>query len=744
TDSVSKGFLSKVIKDDNPTANTALLQAAAAGKITYTEGMTYNEFYIANKYSPEDLTLAPYSITDSNGVAVVNDSRQGQVTTTGLKHDVVNITTDPWRLATNTMYSRLTVGSLNNVDGSTGLQQFGYYGTGTYFPNMIGYGESNTVNDFMLTKDNNFVIPTRYNTKRNDVWLTMRSSHDYGLAGANAYLSVVDSSGNEITATDDEYIKTTTSLHITPAGSNGLGFWGKLGVSAGISSANSSLSDVPVNDFRTRLNESLRSIENASGSRNIPQGVGGQIQLTGFYRNSSIDNTYTADESSRVTDSVKDYDVTYFMYTKGYTNRSAVPESATIPENLREKLGLASTDFAMLYSPNISEFSIQSTRPYFKDFGDTSTAIQYVPGASDFNSLLGLDSFKVADDGVNADGSAVGVDTSRVRVRIDDSATAYTLDELKAELSKSSYAGKSVKLTYVYAGTDANDDIIGKLPSEIDDNSGAYAVPIQRTVTISSAVISERSSYYSRLENGALTDFEDSEVTATNNWDGVATSATLQGGKDKSDYYLYSVSKTVSDVDGSNAVTTDIPLDEIPSTADYETNKQITFNYNYVKKPVVNYRFVSGTAGKDLPSEVTDLIPDSVVTTYGTTVNAQNPSKTEVPVSGGTWVFKGYDSTSLVATSATSTFVGTWEYEEDKPVTPVEPEEPVTPVNPEKPTTGDKTTTTEKQENEKRVIKIIRVKKKLAQTGSSVVIPAVLMLVSIAVASVMLLKKYKK
>ena len=84
----------------------------------------------------------------------------------------------------------------------------------------------------------------------------------------------------------------------------------------------------------------------------------------------------------------------------------------------------------------------------------------------------------------------------------------------------------------------------------------------------------------------------------------------------------------------------------------------------------VIYEFVSGTRGKELPEEITELLPvDSAKYAEGTTINAIQPEKTEVAVTDGVWKFKGYDAESKEANADNSDesgnikFTGTWEFE---------------------------------------------------------------------------------
>lgn len=103
----------------------------------------------------------------------------------------------------------------------------------------------------------------------------------------------------------------------------------------------------------------------------------------------------------------------------------------------------------------------------------------------------------------------------------------------------------------------------------------------------------------------------------------------------------------------------------------------------------VTYKFTSGTPGKELPKEVTDLLPkDDKTYVTGSKVKSNKPSKTEVKVDGGTWKFKEFPP-ELTIDKKDGEFAGEWVFEVDPAPTP-EPQKPAAkPV----PKTGDATTT---------------------------------------------------
>ena len=102
----------------------------------------------------------------------------------------------------------------------------------------------------------------------------------------------------------------------------------------------------------------------------------------------------------------------------------------------------------------------------------------------------------------------------------------------------------------------------------------------------------------------------------------------------------------------------------------------------------VTYKFTSGTPGKELPKEVTDLLPkDDKTYVTGSKVKSNKPSKTEVKVDGGTWKFKEFPP-ELTIDKKDGEFAGEWVFEADPAPTP-EPQKPVAKTVPK---TGDATT----------------------------------------------------
>lgn len=90
---------------------------------------------------------------------------------------------------------------------------------------------------------------------------------------------------------------------------------------------------------------------------------------------------------------------------------------------------------------------------------------------------------------------------------------------------------------------------------------------------------------------------------------------------------------------------------------------KVTEDIPNTKKYHVTYKFVSATNGKDLPKEVTNLLPsDDGEYVVGTSATAKTPAQTTVEVSDGKWTFTGYDADKKVITENT-TFTGKWIFE---------------------------------------------------------------------------------
>ena len=95
------------------------------------------------------------------------------------------------------------------------------------------------------------------------------------------------------------------------------------------------------------------------------------------------------------------------------------------------------------------------------------------------------------------------------------------------------------------------------------------------------------------------------------------------------------------------------------------SNVEFVGKWEFVaKEHNATYKFESGTAGKDLPQEVKDLLPtDAAKYKKGEQVTAKQPGQTQVTVADGKWEFKGYEPAGPVTMGDKDVeFVGKWEY----------------------------------------------------------------------------------
>ena len=486
-------------------------------KTTYGDDLSEDtsvlEFWKKFGYSPEDRYSYHHKVTDKKGNAANATQKTGQQTTFELPYEIIYYQKNGQKHAVKVpnLFSRLTVGEQPNiwkkVDKSWGSGWTrGSVSDLEVMNNLLGYGEDSTVDQYILdpANKNNFVIPTRYNTERNDVWLTMRGGSPdlYGsyLTGARAHLTATSASGKQMneksniekTSSDEFYINTTTKLGITEAGFDNLGerFLGGKSVVGSQKifekvnnggTVESFWSSYTFQDLRNRLithfmddiNANLENYEKQATGINL--GVGGQIQLTGLYRMSDLDlatittnnisnyNNYLSNEKTRLDESSHITNVEYYMYNGANKEQ--------------------------LFSPAKSVFQIETTRPYFKSFGDLSTAVKLRKTTLDteFVKKLGSNSFELEDKGITSSGDRIGVDKTHVRAMITENGVIkernLSLDDLKASLNKPEYLNKELKIFYTYAALDTK-GIDGKLPTEITTNQGAYAVPIVRTVQV--------------------------------------------------------------------------------------------------------------------------------------------------------------------------------------------------------------------------------------------------------------------
>lgn len=76
----------------------------------------------------------------------------------------------------------------------------------------------------------------------------------------------------------------------------------------------------------------------------------------------------------------------------------------------------------------------------------------------------------------------------------------------------------------------------------------------------------------------------------------------------------------------------------------------------------VSYQFVSGTDGKDLPKEITDMIPADQTEKYGAKVIPAVLGNESVKGTDGVWSFNGWDPAAIDKLTQNMTFKGTWKF----------------------------------------------------------------------------------
>lgn len=92
------------------------------------------------------------------------------------------------------------------------------------------------------------------------------------------------------------------------------------------------------------------------------------------------------------------------------------------------------------------------------------------------------------------------------------------------------------------------------------------------------------------------------------------------------------------------------------------------------KEHLVSMRFVSGTAGHDLPKEVASLRTKVLLDLSNMLEVSPQPSFEDVKEGGGTWRFAGWQPESRLVVQQGLEFVGTWLWEADKVLGPLEVE----------------------------------------------------------------------
>ncbi|MBQ0138567.1 MAG: MucBP domain-containing protein [Kurthia sp.] len=522
---------------EDPTIDKGELDAViGGGKMTKSRDqdgpdseLTYNEFYMKYNFSPEMSNIIsnrygenPYNYLRAaergNSTIILKkfDSHANLITTpdpyteyeTTPADKIFRVTEnvpqvpDSFGAQTGTypikplFFSYLYVG-----DGVSGQNNNYQYNTNILFPDTIGYNETNKVSDYLLSDKNNFVIPTRYNAARDDITLLMRSKTEHNTNTPNVYLDVLDEDNNPVVgkATNSKYyIDTKVSLHLTEYSYNrlsdeGMNGYRSLDPANNIAPAfNNKINgmEIAANKFTSEMNTLLRAVKTKS-REGIVMGVGGSVNLNGFYRNGLEE--FTATTSERMDDKEKTTKVKFYMLQTETNPRSGltvVKARAWGDAALNDEIDGVKN----VLTPEISKFALNTTRPTITM--EKAVDFNFDPEVNDFDDLLGEDSIKIEDEGVSmfADASGkpqtVEVDNENLRVRVKEATAeewlpAMTLAQLKTSIGD--YAGKTLDIAYVYSATDAEADNVGLLPEEIKDNTGAYAIPLLKQVKVAAA-----------------------------------------------------------------------------------------------------------------------------------------------------------------------------------------------------------------------------------------------------------------
>lgn len=161
------------------------------------------------------------------------------------------------------------------------------------------------------------------------------------------------------------------------------------------------------------------------------------------------------------------------------------------------------------------------------------------------------------------------------------------------------------------------------------------------------------------------------------------------------------------------------------SQKDDKSDIQFVGSWEFVKDDFkIDYNFVSGTKGKDLPDEIKKLLPaNKEHLIKDDQVNTDNNFNKEVKVSDGKWTFVSWDKESVTIVDKNESFTGTWVFTKDvaKP----------TNNNQNKPNTPSKST-----KGDKKIQKSAKVK-----TGVSITISFYLAMLVSSLIGIVLFKK---
>lgn len=353
-------------------------------------------------------------------------------------------------------FSYLYLGNETNNDNAMKFSQE------NISPYNIGYDSRSKLPDVMLTKTNNFVIPARYNTNRDDILMVYRGRFDSFAGRPNITINVLDENNNTVGNNKNKYSKFEFAFNI-----NDILYHSNLSTAS--KASRDAFFDLVKKDNTadgSNINTKLKTYLDNYRAPNKPvsASIGFKSKLNVFFRDSLEDQNQTA--LSRKNNMDYKYTINHNIVETSDSNRS------------------------LLYNP--AEYSVVFTRPAIIDNAGNSVELNIK--ANDFDEVLGVNSISIIDNGVkneevNGVAKSVEIDTSRIRVsfRQETGSTysaAKTIDELKLELAKASNAGKRFELIYTYVPTDSSDQNLGKLPQEIKDGTGPYAAPFYRKVKV--------------------------------------------------------------------------------------------------------------------------------------------------------------------------------------------------------------------------------------------------------------------
>ncbi|MDR1821813.1 MAG: S-layer homology domain-containing protein [Oscillospiraceae bacterium] len=444
-------------------------------------------------------------------------------------------------LAANPYKQALGFVSVSVGDSAKPVLSGGDYSTNLEYPDTAGYNTNTSgsikgkILDYMLTDANNVIIPARFNIARDDILITSRTKltsyyapgYTTGIVGnplftPNIALTVADDGG--IIGDDDSspevYVNSKTALHMVPAWTtfgNPTSAWQLIirpaaqawnnSTAANIATVNvpgAQYDHVGANSAAENFNKFLPSLQAfaPTGISSNLFGFGAQVVLNGFYRQGlgatpttfgDADSTWTATDADRAANAV---------------------ETITVESNIKNSANADS-----LATPNTQKLSIEITRPWIES-GDVFT-LTFNPAEQSFDSLLGLGSITLHDDGVlpaaGTDGKPqyVGVNDANATLGVRKAGdTAWTLYNLKtqaadiaaklADILADAGSDVDVELVYLYAAADTT-GIVGKFPDDITKNEGAYAAPLLRTVTLTDTPVpGEHLAYVAGYPDGTV------------------------------------------------------------------------------------------------------------------------------------------------------------------------------------------------------------------------------------------------